>query len=199
MSSCDVERERHVLGVVIGGLFVLVALGLFRLLAAEKAVDVFDVVERVVKEEAQFGNDAQLVAQSCAELVSDSFLVLSDVFQDFFTFLRREDAQIGCADAEVWRYFGACDADDDAVCHSRLALENLCEFLLYQSCYAIFSGILHNIYIIRCGLAQVKVFHENVLVEENLCVFLELLRMFGCQVVDASAFGAFPLYVFVAL
>ena len=55
------------------------------------------------------------------------------------------------------------------------------------------------IYIIRCGLAQVKVFHEYVLVEENLCVFLELLRMFGCQVVDASAFGAFPLYVFVAL
>ena len=45
-----------------------------------------NVVKAVVNEEAQFGDDSQLIAHARAQVVTDGFLVCGDVLDDFLRF-----------------------------------------------------------------------------------------------------------------
>ena len=43
------------------------------------------IVEAIIDEKPQLGNDAQLVAHSCAQLVTYGLLVCHDILQQFLT------------------------------------------------------------------------------------------------------------------
>ena len=103
------------------------------LLLFQQAVDTLNIVETVVLEETQFGDDAQLVVNPLAEVVAYGLLVLAYVFEEVFCFLRREDAEISRADAQVRTYLYARHAYEDAMGLARLALKNLSELFLQQS------------------------------------------------------------------
>jgi len=62
---------------------------------------VFEVVEGVVDEELQFGDDAELVAYAVAQFEADAALVVVEVLDDLRGLLRGEDADVGPGDAEV--------------------------------------------------------------------------------------------------
>ena len=55
-------------------------MGAWRILPSllQQLVDVVDIVERVVEEEAQLGDDAQLVAHTLAEVIAYRGLVAGD-------------------------------------------------------------------------------------------------------------------------
>ena len=112
-------------------------------LLLQEFVNMVDVVEGVVDEEAQFGDDAHLVADARAQLVADGLHVRVDVLDDFLAALAGEYAQVGGADAQVGRYLGARNADHDAVHGARLLLKNLCQFLLQQAGNLVLSCFLH--------------------------------------------------------
>ena len=54
-------------------------------LLLEQFVDVFDIIERIVDEEFQFGDDAQLMAHALTQLEAHRLYVGVDVGHDFFT------------------------------------------------------------------------------------------------------------------
>ena len=70
----------------------------------QQFVDAFDIVEAVVDKEAQFRDDAQLVSDTCAQLISDLFVAGIDVLQDLLTLLTGEDGEVGRADAVISSY-----------------------------------------------------------------------------------------------
>ena len=104
-----------------------------------------DVVQRVVDEEAQLGHDAQLMAHALSQSEANLLTVFLDVLEQFLALFRREDAQIGCADAQVGRDLGSCHADHHAVHSACLFLENHAQLFLQQACYFILSCLLHFI------------------------------------------------------
>ena len=53
----------------------------------QQFVNTFDVVERIVNEETQLGDDTQLVAYACSKLVADRLLVGSHVLQQLVRLL----------------------------------------------------------------------------------------------------------------
>ena len=53
----------------------------------QQLVDVVDIVERVVEEEAQLGDDAQLVAHTLSEVVANGGLVAGHGIDNLFAFL----------------------------------------------------------------------------------------------------------------
>jgi hypothetical protein len=65
----------------------------FLLLLFQQVVDVLDIVERVVDEELQFGDDAELVALERTQLVADGACLRVDVVEQFLCPGRREDAE----------------------------------------------------------------------------------------------------------
>ena len=53
-------------------------------LLLEQFVDVFDIIERIVDEEFQFGDDAQLMAHALTQFEAHRLYVGVDVGHDFF-------------------------------------------------------------------------------------------------------------------
>ena len=84
------------------------------------------VVEAVVLEETELGDDTELVVYALAEVVAYGLLVLADILDDLLGFGGREDAQVSRADAEVRTDAYAGDTHEDAVGLTCLTLENLC-------------------------------------------------------------------------
>ena len=90
------------------------------------------VVETVVLEEPQLGNDTQLVSHALAQFKPDGLLAVVDIGQHLFAALRREDAQVGGTDAQVGTDPDAGDAHQHAVEQAGLALEDFGQLLLEQ-------------------------------------------------------------------
>ena len=69
------------------------------ILFLEQLVYSLKIVERIVDLEAQFRDDAKLIAHLVAKGSADVARVLVDVADDFRAFVRREDAEedLGCA------------------------------------------------------------------------------------------------------
>ena len=69
--------------------------------AFQQLVDVLDIVQGIVDEEAQFWYDAQLFSQTLAQIETHGLHVGIDVFQQFLPPLRWEDAQVDGCHTEV--------------------------------------------------------------------------------------------------
>ena len=70
-------------------------------LLLQESVDVFEIVQAIVYEELEFGDDAELMAHALAEFKSNGWDITVDVCHNLFAALRREHAEIGAADAHV--------------------------------------------------------------------------------------------------
>lgn len=72
-----------------------------RSLLLQESVDVFEIVQAIVYEELEFGDDAELMAHALAEFKSNGWDIAVDVGDNLFAALRREYAEIGATDAHV--------------------------------------------------------------------------------------------------
>lgn len=70
-------------------------------LLLQESVYVFEIVQAIVYEELEFGDDAELMAHALAEFKSNGWDITVDVCHNLFAALRGEDAEIGAADAHV--------------------------------------------------------------------------------------------------
>ena len=104
----------------------------------------FDVIQRIVHEEFQFGNDAKLFAYACAEFVAYLSLVGVDVLHYLLCLLAWEDAEIDAADAQVGTDAASADAHQHASHRACLLLEDVAQLLLYEASYLVLSGCFHN-------------------------------------------------------
>ena len=114
-----------------------------RTLLLEQLVNPVDVVEGVIDEELEFWDYPQLVAHTLAYLIADGLLVVVYVFDYLLSLVRWEYAQICPHDAQVGAYPDCADRHQDAMCVLGLALKDVTQFLLYQSCYLALSGGFH--------------------------------------------------------
>ena len=101
-----------------------------RSVAFQQLVDVLDIVQRVVYEEAQFWNDAQLLAQTLAKVESHGLHVGIDILQQFLSTCGREDAQVDGSHTEVGTDAYVGHRDEHPVGGLRLTLEDLTQLLL---------------------------------------------------------------------
>ena len=113
------------------------------MLLGEEFVDVFDIVERVVYEELEFGNDAQLMAHAVAQFEAHLLCVVVDVGDDFSAALRGEDAEIYAADAHVGRDAHCAYRYEDTGHRLCLLLKNVAKFFLNKSCYFLLACRFH--------------------------------------------------------
>ena len=72
-----------------------------RSLLLQESVDVFEIVQAIVYEELEFGDDAELMAHALAEFKTNGGDIAVDVGHNLFAALRGEYAEIGAADAHV--------------------------------------------------------------------------------------------------
>ena len=115
-----------------------------RALLLQQFVNVVNVVERIVDEEFQFGDDAQLIAQATAQLVAQFAHIAVDILQYLGRALRREDAEIAAAHAEVGTDTYGADRYEYAVEGGRLFLEYIAQFLLDEARDFLLSGGIHS-------------------------------------------------------
>ena len=104
-----------------------------------------NIVERIVNEEFQFGDDAELVAQALSQFVAEFAYVPVDVVQNFFGTLAGKDAQIASAHTEVGTDADCADRDQHAMEACRLFLENVTQFFLDEAGYFLLSGGIHSV------------------------------------------------------
>jgi len=72
-----------------------------RNLLLQESVDVFEIVQAIVYEELEFGDDAELMAHALAEFKTNGWDIAVDVCHNLFAALRGKHAEIGAADAHV--------------------------------------------------------------------------------------------------
>ena len=101
-----------------------------RNLLLQESVDVFEIVQAIVYEELEFGDDAELMAHAFAEFKSNGWDITVDVCHNLFAALRGEDAEIGAADAHVGTDVRFAHADEHAVHGFRLKEEYFAQLLL---------------------------------------------------------------------
>ena len=104
-----------------------------------------DVIQRIVDEELQFRDDAELLANAGAKFVANLLLVGIDVLHNLFRLLTREYAEINAADTQVGTYAANADAHQHASHLACLPLEDVAQFLLYEAGYLVLSGCFHLI------------------------------------------------------
>lgn len=91
-----------------------------RNLLLQESVDVFEIVQTIVYEELEFGDDAELMAHSLTEFKTNGRDIAVDVGHNLFAALRGEYAEIGAADAHVGADVALAHRNERA-CH-RLSL-----------------------------------------------------------------------------
>ena len=69
------------------------------LLFFQQFVNTINIVQTIVNEEAQLWDDAELVAYTLTEVIANHRLISGDILDYFISLFRREDAEIGRADA----------------------------------------------------------------------------------------------------
>ena len=67
----------------------------------QESVDVFEIVQAIVYEELEFGDDAELMAHALAEFKTNGWDIAVDVGHNLFAALRGEHAEVGAANAHV--------------------------------------------------------------------------------------------------
>ncbi len=105
----------------------------------------FHIVQRVVHEELELRDDAELFADASAEFIADLSLVRVDVLHYLLGFLAWEDAEIDAAHTQVGTDAASTDAHQDAPHRTGLLLEDVAQFLLDEACYFVLSGCFHII------------------------------------------------------
>ena len=105
----------------------------------------FDIIQAIIDEELEFGDDAELLADASAEFVANLTLVGVDVLHDFLCLLAGEYAEIDAADAQVGADAASADAHQYASHRTCLLLENVAQLLLNESGYFVLSGCFHLI------------------------------------------------------
>ena len=119
--------------MIIGGFGVKFSIKVATLLLAQQFIDVFDVVERVVDVEREFGRAPQLVAQALRQVVADGRCVGVDVGQQLGGLSTGEDAQVHARHAQVGRHTHMAHADEHTRGLGRLEAENLAQLFLNQT------------------------------------------------------------------
>ena len=112
-------------------------------LLIEQLVDVVHVVKRVVKEELQLWDDAQLMALQFAKLEPYLRGMLIDIAQHFFSPLRRKNAEVCLGHTEVGTDAHDADADEEVACLASLCLKNVAQVFLYETSYFVLSCCFH--------------------------------------------------------
>ena len=105
----------------------------------------FHIVEAVVDEELQLGDDAELLAYAGAKFVAHLSLVLVDVLHNLLCPLAWEDAEIDAAHAKVGTDAAHTDAHQHAPHRACLLLEYIAQLLLYEPGYLVLPGCFHLI------------------------------------------------------
>ena len=107
--ACDAQKSRLCRGVeLVFSLDVRMnpdcyptMVGSRRSLLLQESVDVFEIVQAIVYEELEFGDDAELMAHALAEFKTNGWDIAVDVGHNLFAALRGEYAEIGAANAHV--------------------------------------------------------------------------------------------------
>ena len=103
----------------------------------------FNVIQRIVDEELEFRNDAELLADSCAKLEANLLLIGVDVLHYLLCLLAGKDAEIDAANAQVGTDAANTDAYQDASHRACLLLEDVAKLLLNETSYLVLSGCFH--------------------------------------------------------
>ena len=104
----------------------------------------FHIVQAVVNEELQFRDDAELLPNAGAELITHLALVGIDVLYYLLGLLAGEDTEIDAAHAQVWADAAYADADQHTTHGTRLLLEDVTQFLLNEPGYFVLTGCFQN-------------------------------------------------------
>ena len=107
--ACDAQKSRLCRGVeLVFSLDVRMIsdcyptmVGSRRSLLLQESVNVFEIVQAIVYEELEFGDDAELMAHALAEFKTNGWDIAVDVGHNLFAALRGEYAEIGAANAHV--------------------------------------------------------------------------------------------------
>ena len=102
-----------------------------------------EIVQRVVNEKLQLGNDAQLVAHAFAEFKAQGAGVGVDVLQNLFGALGGEDAQIATGNAEIGADAHSTDGDQHAAEGLSFFLKHVAQFFLNETRDFLLSGCFH--------------------------------------------------------
>lgn len=111
-----------------------------------------NVVQRIVNEETQFGDDAELLSASFAQFVAHATHVCHDVIECLFRFFGREYTQIGAANAQIRADVNLAYAHEHTARLCGLQAENVAEFLLYESFYTFLPCRFHGVLISGTGI-----------------------------------------------
>ena len=109
----------------------------------EETVDILGVVEAVIDEELELGDDAELVARALSQLVAYLAHVGVDVITYLLCTLTGEDAQVAAADAHIGADAAGGDGDEDTLGGLCLSLEDIAQLLLDEAGDFILSGRFH--------------------------------------------------------
>ena len=77
-------------------------------LLLQESVDVFEIVQAIVYEELEFGDDAELMAHALAEFKSNGWDITVDVCHNLFAEIGAADAHVGADVALAHRNERAC-------------------------------------------------------------------------------------------
>ena len=103
----------------------------------------FNVIQRIVDEELEFRNDAELLADSCAKLEANLLLIGVDVLHYLLCLLAWEDAEIDATHAQVGADAASTDAHQNASHRTGLLLKDVAQLLLNEASYLVLSGCFH--------------------------------------------------------
>ena len=106
------------------------------------------IIQAVVDEEFELGDDAELLADARTEFVAHLSLVGVDVLHYLLCLLAWEYAEIDTAHAQVGTDAADADADQYTTHCAGLLLEDVAQFLLDEACYFVLSGCFHLIYLL---------------------------------------------------
>ena len=106
------------------------------------------IIQAVVDEELELGDDAELLADARTEFVAHLSLVSVDVLHYLLCLLAWEYAEIDTAHAQVGTDAADADADQYTTHCAGLLLEDVAQFLLDEACYFVLSGCFHLIYLL---------------------------------------------------
>ena len=103
----------------------------------------FNVIQRIVDEELEFRDDAQLLAHSCAKLEANLLLIGVDVLYYLLCLLAWKDAEIDATHAQVGTDAASTDAHQHASHCTGLLLKDVAQLLLNEASYLVLSGCFH--------------------------------------------------------
>ena len=109
----------------------------------QEFIDVFNVIQRVIDKELQFGDDSQLLSHACAQFVANLFLIVIDVLHNLLGAFAGEYTQVSTTDAKVGTYAAGAYTNQHTTHGASLFLENIAQLLLNESGNLILSCCFH--------------------------------------------------------